>query len=269
LILDIHDIVPEFFASKFRASPDSWLIVGLKRLERWSASFADHVIIANDLWLEKYATRSAPGDKCSVFINNVDGRIFQPKSRTRRDDKLIILFPGSLQWHQGLDIGISAFAKLRSRLPQAEFHIYGDGSAKPGLVTLAKELSLNGSVRFFDSLPIHQIATVMADADLGVVPKRADSFGDEAYSTKIMEFMSVGVPVVVSSTRVDRFYFNDSAVRFFESGNADALADAMFEVLANHELRRSMVASSATYVAENNWETRKAEYRRLVDSLCL
>jgi hypothetical protein len=29
-----------------------------------------------------------------------------------------------------------------------------------------------------------------------------------------MEFMSVGVPVVVSSTKIDRFYFNDSVVHF-------------------------------------------------------
>ena len=64
----------------------------------------------------------------------------------------------------------------------------------------------------------------MAEADLGIVPKRNDSFGDEAFSTKILEFMASGVPVVVSSTRVDRHYFNDKVVRFFPSGDIGRLA---------------------------------------------
>ena len=89
-----------------------------------------------------------------------------------------------------------------------------------------------------------QIARVMAEADLGVVPKRADSFGNEAYSTKIMEFMSLGVPVVVSSTQVDRYYFDKSVVRFFESGNDEELAQAMYEVLTNSQLRESMIRNA-------------------------
>jgi glycosyltransferase involved in cell wall biosynthesis len=44
----------------------------------------------------------------------------------------------------------------------------------------------------------------MENADLGVVPKRNDPFGDEAFSTKILEFMAMGVPVIVSETRIDR-----------------------------------------------------------------
>ena len=101
-----------------------------------------------------------------------------------------------------------------------------------------------------------------------VVPKRADSFGNEAYSTKIMEFMSVGVPVVVSSTKVDRFYFDDSVVRFFESSNVDALSEAMYSVLTNPDAQRKMVASALEYVKRNSWDTRKADYLELVDSLC-
>ena len=58
----------------------------------------------------------------------------------------------------------------------------------------------------------------MANADIGIVPKRNDSFGNEAFSTKILEFMSLSIPVVISSTRIDRHYFNDTVVRFFESG---------------------------------------------------
>jgi glycosyltransferase involved in cell wall biosynthesis len=122
-------------------------------------------------------------------------------------------------------------------------------------------------VRFFGLLSTTEIAGIMADADLGVVPKRADSFGNEAYSTKIMEFMSLGVPVVVSSTKIDRFYFNDSIVRFFESGNPDALAKAIVEVLQNNELRRRMIAHALEYAARNSWDVHKKDYLELVDAL--
>jgi len=268
IILDVHDVVPEFFASKFSVALDSWRIRSLLLMERWSARFAHHVIIANHLWLDKYVTRSARPDKCTVFINNVDAKIFSPAPRTRSDDRVIVMFPGGLQWHQGLDIGLRAFRQILTEFPRAEFHIYGDGNMKPQLVTLARELGLNGQVKFFSPLQVREIAAVMAQADLGVVPKRADSFGNEAYSTKIMEFMSLGVPVVVSSTKIDRFYFNDSVVRFFESGNPEAMAAAMCEVLRDHSKREQMVNRARDYAAQNSWASRKADYLNLVDTLC-
>jgi glycosyltransferase involved in cell wall biosynthesis len=268
IILDIHDIVPEFFASKFNASERSKLVRGLKLIEKASGRFADHVILSNHLWLDKYASRAAAREKCSVFINHVDTALFRRGDGVASKGKPVILFPGGLQWHQGLDIAIRAFAKLRTQLPSAEFHIYGEGNMKPALIKLAAEQGLNGSVRFFDPVAIKDVAGVMATASLGVVPKRADSFGNEAYSTKIMEFMALGVPVVVSSTKVDRHYFNDSVVRFFESGNHDALAQAMFEVLSNDDLRQGLVSRGLQYVAQNSWENHRAGYLKLANSLC-
>jgi glycosyltransferase involved in cell wall biosynthesis len=241
----------------------------LKWMERLSARYADHVIIANHLWLDKYAQRTRANGKCSVLINYVDTRIFQPRPRTRHEGKQVILFPGGLQWHQGLDIAIRAMPRISARIPQAELHIYGEGNMKDGLVALTQELGLNGHVRFFNPLPVRQIAEIMADADVGVVPKRADSFGNEAYSTKIMEFMSLQVPVVVSNTKIDHYYFDNSAVRFFESGDPDALADAVCEVLCNQELRQQMVERASEHVARNDWVTAKVEYLKLVDGLCV
>jgi glycosyltransferase involved in cell wall biosynthesis len=268
IILDIHDMVPEFYGSKFAAENGSATVSVLKKIERISASLANHVIISNHLWLEKFATRNSAGGKCSVFINNVDSRLFQPHRRNRADGKLIVLFPGGLQWHQGLDIALQAFKTVSAAFPNAEFHIYGDGIMKPSLVKLAGELGFNGNVRFHDPLPVKEIARVMADADLGVVPKRADSFGNEAYSTKIMEFMSVGVPVVISNTKIDQFYFNDSVVRFFRSGEPEALAREMLELLGNEDMRQEMAARASEYAARHCWENRKGDYLNLVDSLC-
>jgi glycosyltransferase involved in cell wall biosynthesis len=268
IILDIHDLVPEFYASKFRVPDTAPAVKMLARVERASAGFSDHVIISNHLWHKLFVQRSVHEGKCSVFINRVDSKVFYRRDRLRNDGRLIIMFPGGLQWHQGLDIAIRAFAQLPEKLPTAEFHIYGDGNMKDELLALARELRLTDKVRFFDPLPAVQIAQVMSDADLGVVPKRADSFGNEAYSTKIMEFMSVGVPVIVSKTTIDQYYFNDSVVRFFESGNVDALAAAMIEVLTNPSLRQNMVARASEYAVQNSWEVRKADYLQLVDSLC-
>ena len=267
LILDIHDIIPEFFASKFGAPPQSLLVRSLRWVEKVSAGVSDHVILANHLWLERYTARSAPAQKCSVFINHVDRQIFQPQARATRSGGPLILYPGGLQWHQGLDIAIRAFATLKRKLPDARFHIYGDGSSKCQLMALAGELGLNESVKFFDPLSLRAIARVVADADLGVVPKRADSFGNEAYSTKIMEFMSCGIPVVISRTKIDQYYFNDSVVRFFESGNPDALAQAMLEVLQNAELRKSMTSNAAAYAELHSWKQRKGDYLDIVDGL--
>jgi glycosyltransferase involved in cell wall biosynthesis len=267
VILDIHDIVPEFYASKFHLAEDSIGVRMLKRIEKAAASFADHVIISNHLWYEKFVSRSVPREKCSVVINHVDSHIFYPRKRTRTDGKFIILFPGGLQWHQGLDIAIRAFAKIVNRAPGVEFHIYGDGNMRDELISLARDLNLNGHVKFNDPLPISEIASVMANADLGVVPKRADSFGNEAYSTKIMEFMSLGVPVIISRTKIDSFYFDDTVVRFFESGNEEALAQAMLDAVEKKDLRQKLITNAYTYVARNNWETKRAEYFKLVDTL--
>jgi glycosyltransferase involved in cell wall biosynthesis len=80
--------------------------------------------------------------------------------------------------------------------------------------------------------------------------------------------MAVGVPVIVSSTKVDRYYFNDSIVRFFESGNPEALATEIVAVLRNEELRKRMTAEAFNYAATHCWENRKGDYLRLVDSMC-
>lgn len=267
VILDIHDIVPEFFASKFNKDEGSLFVRGLKLMEKISARAADHIILANHLWLERYNARSAPKEKCSVFINHVDERIFRPVPHETDIHAPVVIYPGGLQWHQGLDIAIRAFDQLRARIPDAQFHIYGDGGYKANLVALVEELALSSCVIFFEPLSLRDIAKIVGAADLGVVPKRADSFGNEAYSTKIMEFMSLGVPAVVSATRVDRHYFDDSVVRFFPSGDADALAAAMYDVLTDAALRSSLIRNASDYARQNSWERHKDRYLELVDHL--
>lgn len=268
LILDIHDIVPEFFASKFSTKTRNGYVWLLKFVEKVSMAFADHVIVSNHLWHEKLIARSVSRGKSSVILNHVDPAQFYRRPRTRNDNKFIIIFPGGFQWHQGLDVAIEALARLKHEVPNAELHLYGGGSMKGDLVRLVDQLGLNDSVKFCGSVSHDEIAGVIANADLGIVPKRSESFGNEAYSTKVMEFMSQGVPVVMSRTKIDQFYFDDSVVKFFESGNSEAMADAMLQVIKDPTMREALIAKGFEYAACHSWDHKKNEYLDLVDSLC-
>ena len=269
LILDLHDVVPEFFTSKFQVPHESLYVRFLKAIEKASAGFVDHVIVSNHLWYKTVVSRSVSEEKSSVFLNHVDPEMFARHAKTRTDDRFIVLFPGSLQWHQGLDIAIEAFVSVRSQVPNAEFHIYtGAGGDKLGaLKELIQQLHLEECVKLFAGVPLNKMAQVIANADLGVVPKRADSFGNEAYSTKIMEFMSQGVPVVVSRTKIDSFYFQEGTVHFFPSGDREALANAILDVVKNPELRASLIQRGYEYAEQHGWGQKKKEYLDLVDSL--
>ena len=127
----------------------------------------------------------------------------------------MFLYPGTLNHHQGVDIAVDAFASVCDRMPGAEFRIYGDGPGRDSLRRRAGALGVSDRVSIRDFVPFQEMPALLAAADVGVVPKRADGFGNEAFSTKILEFMACGVPVVVSRTRIDAHYFSDQTVRFF------------------------------------------------------
>lgn len=267
VILDIHDILPEFYASKFGANQQSAIFKLLVGVERISAKIADHVIIANDLWRVRITARSVRPEKCTTILNFPDGKVFSYKTKTRKDERLIILYPGSLGWHQGLDIAIRAFAKVCGEVPAAEFHIYGDGGDKPSLVRLTEQLKLQKRCFLHTSLPLRDIATVMANADLGIVPKRSSTFGNEAFSTKTLEFMTVGLPLIVADTDIDKYYFNESVVRFFRSEDENDLATAMIELLTNSALRRRLVQNGLEFAKQYDWDANKGKYFALIAAL--
>ncbi len=74
--------------------------------------------------------------------------------------------------------------------------------------------------------------------------KRADNFGNQAFSTKILEFMILGVPVIASKTKVDMYYFNDSLLEFFDSGDENSLAQKII-YLYNNKQRRIELTNNA------------------------
>lgn len=267
IILDIHDIVPELYASKFQASKSSLLFRALTFIEKAAIGFSDHVIISNHIWYKTLLSRSVKPEKCSTILNYPDpDKFYKPIDKINRD-KIILLYPGTLNYHQGLDIAVNAFAKICCKYENLEFHIYGDGPSRNNIIELIDEYGLKDRIFIYDMVSLDQISKIMAMADIGVVPKRNDSFGGEAFSTKILEFMSLNVPVVASRTKIDSYYFNDTLLKYFTPECVDDLADSMAILIEDENLRVTLANNASKFMEEYSWEKRKNEYIELVDRI--
>jgi glycosyltransferase involved in cell wall biosynthesis len=268
IILDIHDIIPEFYASKFGIGPETFTFKMLVNVERLSAAFADHVIAANHIWEERLKTRSVAGSKCSTFLNYPDGRLFQRQGIQKQSGRITLVYPGSLNYHQGVDLAVRAFAGIKDKVPNADFHIYGSsGELLEVVKSLIVELGLQDRVLLKPPVSLDEMPLVLESADLGIVPKRSDGFGNEAFSTKILEFMAMGVPVVIPDTAVDRHYFNDGVVRFFQANDENSLAEAILFMLKNPEAGATLARNASEFVKQYSWKNNQDAYLRLVDSL--
>jgi glycosyltransferase involved in cell wall biosynthesis len=272
LILDIHDIVPEFYAEKFSAGNSSFITKALIWVERLSCLFSNHVIISNDIWYKKLVQRSVRPDKCTVILNYPVPAIFHQRDTAlyRHQPEFVILYPGTFAWHQGLDIAIKTLALIKSKKKGSQeihLHLYGRGPEEKNLQKLTEDLGVTDVVFFKGSLPVEEMVEKMAYADLGLVPKRNGNFGGEAFSTKILEFMALGVPMIVSRTTIDEYYFNDDLVEFFTPEDHLDLSEKIIDLANNENRRNKLIRNSLEHVKTNNWEMKKEIYLNIVKSL--
>jgi glycosyltransferase involved in cell wall biosynthesis len=268
IVLDAYDLLPEFYAIKFSSGDHSVSLWLLKILERWSVALANHVLAANDIWCERLVSRSCSSAKCTTACYYPDLKLFSRPTRTRRRERFTLLYAGTLNWYQGLDVAIRAFRRIAGRIPDWDFHIYGEGPSKPSLTDLVSRIGLQGRVAFHPMVPAVEVAEVMANSDLAVVPKRTSSqFGNEAASTKILEFLALGIPVVAARSRVETYYFDDSTIEFFQSENESSLAASILSLTQSSPRREELIRNGMKYIEVNNWQQKKHLYLELIDSL--
>ena len=78
VILDFHDLMPEFYRERYRGDDTSLSVRLLYLQEKLSCRFADHVITVSEHWRQALIERGVPAHKCSVVMNVADDNIFRP-----------------------------------------------------------------------------------------------------------------------------------------------------------------------------------------------
>jgi glycosyltransferase involved in cell wall biosynthesis len=270
IILDLHDLMPEFFAGRFGASPRGLLPTLIRWQERLACGFADHVITVSEHWRRTLIQRGVPERKCSVVMNVADERIFTRAPDTPRPagESFRLIYHGAISYRHGLDLAIRAVGLLRDEIPEIHLTIIGRGDELPALMELRRELDLEERVELgVDFVPIEDLPAILSSADLGLAPYRNDVFTDGIVPTKLMEYAVLGVPSVAARTTAIESYFSGAGVMLFEPGDVADLVRCLRELHRDPERRAALARETNNFTREHSWDTVGASYVDLVRGL--
>jgi glycosyltransferase involved in cell wall biosynthesis len=271
IVLDIHDIVPEFYQRKFSVDESHLIVFFLKWVEKISAAFADHVFTVTEIWRNKLIMRSVAKHKCSVIMNSPDTNRFYRRHARKKvsENGFRLLYHGALKEHFGVETMVLAMKLISRKIPTVKLDIYGYGPLRERLEKLRKDMNLEKSININNAVSAEAIPKIIEQCDVGIVPTDDGVFANEALSVKSLEFVSMEVPIVISRTKISQYYYDEFTVTFFEAGNPDDLAKAVIGLYRNSEKRKEMIQNEKKFNIKHSWMYYKKVYHGVLDNLIL
>jgi len=196
-----------------------------------------------------------------VIPNPYDARTFTlASSGTERTGDLI--FVGRLVSEKGLDVLFESLGRLRSRGLKPRLMVVGAGPEERSLQQLADRLGIHEQVNFAGAKRGTELSEILNRHKILVVPSRYD----EPFGVVALEGIACGCVVIGSSGGGLPEAIGPCGITF-PNGNAEALANAIEQLLASPDDRQRLVANRLQHFAQFHPATIAESYLNLFRSI--
>jgi glycosyltransferase involved in cell wall biosynthesis len=275
VIFDVHDRSPLIYGARFGATRLGRVVVrALEVLEGIACRFADQVITVHEPYARALTKHGLPRERVTVVMNTppphlVDQVRGQPRHLRAEDgadradvrDSFLIAYHGTITPWYGLPLLVAALARVDALLGAWRAVLLGDGDAVDETRALATALGIADKVEISGHyLPIDAALARVATAGVGVVPNLPSPLNQLTLSTKLLEYVALGVPAVVARLETIAQHFSEDEVTFFEPGSAEGLGAALAWV-RTHPLEAALKAERASQRFEAYaWPANRVRY---------
>jgi glycosyltransferase involved in cell wall biosynthesis len=197
---------------------------------RFAFSRADRVLPVSEC-LRSALTSLGMRARFEVVPNTIDTSLFFPPSVPRsRTGVRRLLFVGGLEPRKGLATLIEALARLGDRPWDWRLDVVGDGPCAAAYAAMAGDAGIGDRVRFLGPQPRSEVARLMRDSDVFVLPSRFETQG-----VVLLEAMASGLAIVSTTAGAIPEVVHPEDGMLVEPDDPDRLAAALTVVLGGAE----------------------------------
>ena len=267
VVLDMHELTPEFFESRYGLDEASAVPRLLRFLERVSCAFAHAVITVSEPVADRLVERGVPRDKITIVMNTPPMGDNSPAPATRGDDPggrgdgLVLAYAGLVSDLYDLRLVVRALARLAERgVNDVRLLVVGEGPALESVEREATRLGVRDRVRFEGWVAADRVPALLAEADVAVVPLTPVPYMEFALPTKVFEGLAAGLPVLTMRLRTMAHYLDEDTVCYVAAGDAADMARRIEELRDDPGKRRAYAERGLTAVRALAWEKQAQAY---------
>lgn len=265
LVLDIHDPMSELFQQKNRVNGLHPMIRALKFQERLCYRLADHLVTVTHNMAENVAEKRGCQVESVKVVHNFPDLISFPireekKKWPMNGDGIVFLFSGTVTGQYRLDITVRAIAIASQSIPNIRFQILGGGDSLEEVLALAEDLGIGDRVEHIPPVHVDMVKNVMANVDVGISTHQSGVFGDLQFPTKIVEFMTQGLPVISSRTYTIEQYIPEDSIFYFEPGEIGDLVNQIILMYNEPGLVLQKINNSKKLLSKYTWQEEKRSF---------
>lgn len=259
VILYIFDAMPDLLAYLWKTTDRHPVVRLLSILERASISFADQIIVTQEMPRRAIVARGVSAEKLTVVVNCADEALF---NRDRAAQQTIEKAPFTIATHgvilerYGHMTLIEALPELIATVPAARVEIFGEGEFRSALEQRVAELGLSNHICFRGFAPFEELINTIAHADVGYV----GMLNDLVLPNKLMEYVTLEVPVVLSRWPTFEYYFPEDSATYFNHGDATDLARALLNVAHDPREAQARATRARQRYQQYRWAVQKQIY---------
>ncbi|MBB6610710.1 glycosyltransferase family 4 protein [Pontibacter sp. Tf4] len=241
-VVNIHDVALKILLKQ----PDVF------RFVRWmmnyrSVSKAEY-LVANSNYT--YSLLASAEKAKTVTINNFYTPEIEKISKTIpvKGNYIVSVVQGFTK-RKNIHGSLQAFAKVRARFPDLEYHLVGVEMEENGLAhQYAKQLGIADGVKFIGCLEFDDVVKEIAGAKVLVHPSYEESFG-----MAVLEAMVAGTPVVggENSGFVPELLAHGKAGQLCDVTSPEAMANCTIKLLEDEQLWQETVRYAKQYAKAN------------------
>ncbi|QHI70278.1 glycosyltransferase family 4 protein [Tichowtungia aerotolerans] len=267
VLLDMHEPSPELLLTKHANQAPEHMLKLQIFIEKAAIRYANKVMTVNDTIRQRFIERGASASKLFVVRNVPADDFGKNVASAPPHDELVIMTHGTLQPRYGQSVILHALPLIRKEFDSVRLIIAGSGETLDELKELAEDLQCDDITEFTGLVSRDEIASLISQADIGIVPLLPGPFAELCQPNKLFEYIALKTAVIASRLPAIEESFDNQCIHFFDAGDAAGLAQAVIELGRNPSLRQSLSERAYAVYQDLRWSKANRDYVEIVKSM--